>query len=319
MNDQFLYQLRTDPPPHFAEQLKQRLDRGPKRTTRALGFGLALLLFGSAFAMVSPTVRLSVAGVIEWIRGVPASTLEAPDKVNRGLARAFGDRKIEASEPTSPDREIAGASENAAREGARTLLEQMQTLRRGIAQLRSTADSGIDAAVADTERPDAAVGGSSDGPQQSSFIVTGPLLAEEGMPSYVFDSRRAYFRVMQLTTDSLVSMLKRRTPLDIQVAQTSGRRLEMLASMMPEMFAKDERTVLFPVPTRSQPRIWEQPDEFGREIDAFTAATRALSTSIGSHDLKRIQLQFVNVDRACTSCHVKFRKGANENVGVIDP
>jgi cytochrome c556 len=139
------------------------------------------------------------------------------------------------------------------------------------------------------------------------------------MPSYVFDARRAYFTVLRMTTDPFMPLLERHAPPDLQVAQTSARRLELLASMMAEMFAKDERNAARAVPTRSRPQIWEHPEEFGRAIDAFTAATRALSTSTGSRDPGQLRAQFLKVEYACAKCHEKFRRGGNDNVGTVSP
>jgi cytochrome c556 len=85
------------------------------------------------------------------------------------------------------------------------------------------------------------------------------------------------------------------------------------------MFAKDERHAAWAVPTRSRPQIWAHPEEFGRALDAFTAATRALSTSTGSRDPGQLRAQFLKVEYACAKCHEKFRRGGNDNVGAVSP
>src|ERR1700744_4887179 len=64
MDDQFLYRLRRDPPPGFAARLKRQLDRpAPLRPTR-LQLLFALAIFGTAFALTSPTARHTV---LRWV------------------------------------------------------------------------------------------------------------------------------------------------------------------------------------------------------------------------------------------------------------
>lgn len=323
MKDDFLYQLRTEPPPHFAVQLKERLDRGSTRKVRVLRFGLGVLLFGTAFAIVSPPARLGVVEVIDWIRGVPAPATGMPNEVHRGLAGAFGDRKVDgagaASEPVaiSDATDHALAAENAAKAGAIALLEEMRAVRLQRSNPTSTTDVGADVGGVSNDGSSTSSGGDSTASPQSSFIVTGPLLAEDGTPAYVFDTRRAYFSVMSVCSDRLLDMLTRRAPFDTTTARTNAQRLELLASMMPEMFTADERGQT--VPTRAEARIWSQPADFGAEIADFTAATRALSVSIGSRDAEQVTKQIAKVGLICASCHDQFRKGGNKAVGAVYP
>lgn len=63
MNDDFLYELREQPPPAFARRLKARLDeqdtgRGPMRSRYLRGIGVALLLGGTAYAISTGSLKL---------------------------------------------------------------------------------------------------------------------------------------------------------------------------------------------------------------------------------------------------------------------
>ena len=62
MSDEFLYRLRVTPPPALAAQLKLRLDaqaalQARRRTFRRLSVFAGLFLAGTAFALVSPSLR----------------------------------------------------------------------------------------------------------------------------------------------------------------------------------------------------------------------------------------------------------------------
>jgi hypothetical protein len=78
MNDNFLYELRSPPPPEFASRLKARLDlqaseaRQKRRSFTWFVVG-AILMGGTALAFVSPAVRqATLAKITQW-RGATAS------------------------------------------------------------------------------------------------------------------------------------------------------------------------------------------------------------------------------------------------------
>ncbi len=324
MNDDFLYRLRIEPPSHFAEQLKERLDRRSARKVRAWHVGLMVLLFGTAFAAVSPTLRLSVAELIDWIRGVPAAAADATQP-QAELARRVADRtadpagaatSIEALNNDAPYSD----TEAAAREGARALLEEMQAGRRlGVPGLANPASSDADnvyhdAGTRNSRTSDAFAG---DAGSQSRFIVTGPLLAEDGTPAQIFATRRAYFTVVGWCTKPLNEMLFMRARPSPQVARTNAHCLEVLAPMLPEMFAIDERAST--AATRAESRIWDRPDEFEGEINRFAAAVRALNASLNSNDVRQVLGSIARINTSCTSCHNNFRKNGDSDVGATTP
>jgi cytochrome c556 len=57
MDDQFLHQLRCDPPAGFAHQLKRQLDRFAATRTAAPRLLAAMAIFGTAFVLVTPSSR----------------------------------------------------------------------------------------------------------------------------------------------------------------------------------------------------------------------------------------------------------------------
>ncbi|HEV7715663.1 MAG TPA: hypothetical protein VGO53_08705, partial [Steroidobacteraceae bacterium] len=68
MNDEFLHRLRTEPPPEFAARLKARLDRGARKRAMPWGAIVGVLLFGTAFAFVSPAARHAITALFESSR-----------------------------------------------------------------------------------------------------------------------------------------------------------------------------------------------------------------------------------------------------------
>ena len=323
MNDDFLYRLRTEPPAHFTTQLKERLDRGSNRKLRVLRFGLGVLLFGTAFAMVSPTVRMSVAEVIDWIRGVPPQTAEAPAEANQGLARAFGDRKVE--EPITAAAEntnTRSAADEIVRTEVRAMLDAEQARRRlatGLPDVTSTPDGSADDGPSGANDTDAQADASAapTGESQSGFIVTGPLLGEVGTAAYAFETRRAYFTVVAWYMKALDDQRKQRTPVDRKVATTDAYRLASLIVMMPDVFTKDWGAS--DVPTRSNPAVWSDRSGFMMQSLEFALAVKLLMSSAKSADDARLRELIGRIDSTCTNCHEKFRQGGDNNVGAVYP
>jgi cytochrome c556 len=298
MNDDFLYRLRTEPPPYFADALKARLDRGVKRRVRVWHFGLIALLFGTAFAMVT-----------YWKR--PAPTPVAADApAPRGLARAFGDKPVPWTEPTpAPAAPSATDGENV-KAAVRALLEEERARRRipvTLPPLPSISETPATPASADSDADDA----------QSPFIVTGPLVAEYGTPAYTSETRRAYFTVMEWVTKPLQDMVTRRTPTDAKKAQTVAVRLTALTMMMPELFAKDERAS--GIQTRTRSTVWTDRPGFVHEIVEFGKSVQALSVAAKSNDELQIRQASARVFKGCSSCHDKFREGGSRSPGATPP
>lgn len=348
MNDDFLYRLRTEPPAHFATALKARLDRAPRRGVQVLRLGLGVLLFGTAFAVVSPAVRHTVVEVVQWIRGGAAPGSSASDvqidgnRSNKGLARAYGDRSVESPGGTSPgdagnardigDRAGDGVDDGTGESGRRGVRGRAAQSRPPAGLPRVAQSGGDDAAGAAASSNDidagaptgnrladdrgAAVGRDEPAADSTGFIVTGPLLSEPGTAARAFETRRALFTVMQWTMDSIDKLVTQRY-YTVAQAEPLARRIEVLASMLDEQFALDERTQK--IETRALHDIWERRAEFTRRANELAEAAHTLATSIRPGDRMHLLRDAAVIQRACTSCHVEFRKGGDKNVGAVYP
>jgi cytochrome c556 len=298
MNDDFLYRLRTEPPPHFADALKAQLDRSARRTVRAWHLGLSVLLFGTAFAVA-----------LYWNKNAPAPVVtSAPQEAQRGLGSAFGDRKVESPsegvELPAPPAPI----DEALKRAARALLEEEQAKRRlpvTLAPLPPQPETSAPTS-ADIDAPDV----------QSEFIVTGPLLGEYGTPAYVFETRRAYFTVMDWIMKPPHDLLKG-ARVERKAVQTAAYRLANLTAMMPELFVKDERSSN--VPTRAKAAVWGQPVDFNRQLIEFAGTVRGLLVAVRSNDEETLRQAIRRVDESCAACHEKFRENGDKDVGAVTP
>jgi cytochrome c556 len=270
-------------------------------------------------------VRLSVGEAIDWIRGTAAPMAGAKNP-QAGLGQVSAARTAEAPAPATTatnDDAQGAAAEQAAREGVQALLESAQAERLRLRlQNGSAADSDSsgasnddDITSGDTTQRDP----SRSDDTQSSFIVTGPLLDEYGTPAQIFHARRGYFTAMSWYLDRLNTMAANRAPIGVQSARTNVRRLQVLAPMLPEFFALDERTST--VPTRADRRIWDQPTEFERQASMFELSLSVLEASLASANIDEqgVRARIALVGRVCAGCHEKFRKQGEKDVGALTP
>jgi phosphate transport system substrate-binding protein len=169
IDDNFLYELRTQPPPGFASRLKAKLDRqaneadAKRRAFKWFVFG-AILMGGTALALVSPSLRqATVARVMNfWGSSVPQGEGESQRQANTLAAGAREDRlagqdRIYTKNDMDPGNtvartESAASSEAMASANARTIvLPPASSERAAISvnqQLRSTVRIGHSAELA---------------------------------------------------------------------------------------------------------------------------------------------------------------------------
>jgi cytochrome c556 len=327
MNDDFLYRIRTEPPPHFAQALKARLDRLPRRGARLASFGFGLFLFGTAFALVSPAAREMIAG---WFGAKPevdeTALVAAPSAEGTvpAASPAPPANPSAASPPASarstppdegefpPDRMTTLTSDEVAflveMENARAPREQRAARAMELlAEVEQQLGAVPQTAEAMTSAPDSA-------DEQSEFIVTGPLLAEAGTAAYAFQNRRALFEVMEWTAEPVFLLLKRRAPFDdARKFEVIGRRLEQLAHMIPDAFAQDTRKS--DVQTRALDRVWEDRALFARRVEEMELAARLLTIAAMKGDELGVRQAATRIGNTCATCHYEFRKKAENNVG----
>lgn len=103
MNDDFLYDLRNNPPSEFATRLKAQLERQTveaQRRQRAFRWGaIAAMFVGStALALVSPTVRQATLTLVMQVRGG-----EAPAPIDPELQRLIDQKDARATQRIMPD------------------------------------------------------------------------------------------------------------------------------------------------------------------------------------------------------------------------
>lgn len=61
-------------------------------------------------------------------------------------------------------------------------------------------------------------------------------------------------------------------------------------------------------PTKATAEVWQQPEQFARERQAFLAATDTLLAAARTKDRKQLEAPYQAVYDTCQSCHKTFKK-----------
>jgi cytochrome c556 len=293
MNDDFLYRLRTEPPSHFAESLKARLDRLPRQRAYIVRIGFGTLLFGTALAIVF-------------------SFFEQPSPADNRAPQL----QVRANEPSDETETFDKIDVTGLNDAISSELEPVPELfeRNELKNTPHTTDSDV-ADVAD-DAPTAAE--PADFPQsasthtQSEFIVTGPLMYEAGTPSGAVLIRMSLFKVIHWSFKPVDDMLRDKRTFDAEVAALSARRLEQLAPMITDVFAQDTRASN--VESRSRDDIWARQADFRLITDQLTRAAGELRMAIQSNDRRATLRAAARVGMTCIACHDAFAKGGASNL-----
>ena len=135
-----------------------------------------------------------------------------------------------------------------------------------------------------------------------AMLASGTVLAHEPAVGITAD-RMQLMKDMASHMKTLGEMLEGRIAYDAAAARENALALHanchIVASEFPEG-ARDHHS-------RASPAIWQQPEKFKAQMGDLqrTVGELVAATKSGQRDL--VMSRFVNVGRACTSCHEGFR------------
>jgi len=295
MDDDFLYNLRVAPPRSLAVRLKARLDRGSS-PSRRVGWGLILLLCGTALALTLPSVRHSIEGLFtaesdshpEIVRR-PSPTHDLVSAPNRT--------------PVNQPAQTSNAGTSASLRGPRSVRPLATDSRAGSRELRAQETTAHSVATAAPLPPPTAT------VAPRVISVTAAAFdgqAPEDVARAAVATRRGLFKVMNWAASPLQQMARDGTSIDTGRVAASAARIQSLASMIAEVYAIDTRS--FPIETQSRDRIWDDTRGFDLDIDELAKSAYALNSAARNHDDQAILQAASRVDAACAACHAEYRK-----------
>lgn len=274
MDDRFLHQLRRDPPAGFATRLKWQLDRPAPAPASRARLLLVFAIFGTAFALVSPTARHALGELIDADR--TQRTASEPAAASGASGRIEGPRAL------APPR--SGATPVAS-----------------LGRQLPPAQAAADAPPLGPEPPAiAATSGRANSVIATHYPSVGYVSAQAAV-----ETRKGLFRILAWVMAPLDSMRAGRIPLDMRLARTDADRLTELSSLIPEVFRVN--TQQFVLNTRALDRIWTQGDDFESRQSALTLAVAELDRAIADDDQSATSAAIGRVGMACNACHDGYR------------
>jgi cytochrome c556 len=120
------------------------------------------------------------------------------------------------------------------------------------------------------------------------------------------DTRQALFKVISSQFGPVAAVLRPGGSVSAEVAATNGARINMLAGMIPEMFARDTREYK-EGKTKALDGIWNSMADFKAKADGLASAGDALAAAGKSGDAAAIKTAAQEVGKACGACHDNFR------------
>ena len=103
---------------------------------------------------------------------------------------------------------------------------------------------------------------------------------------------------------SLNAMIRGKTDLDPDNAESAARLIQKHGAQMTKMFPKGSMQA----PTEARPEIWTDWERFQALASSMEAEAGKLAAAGRSGDRKAIALQFRRVGKVCSSCHKDFRR-----------
>lgn len=142
----------------------------------------------------------------------------------------------------------------------------------------------------------------------SAFVVLltlsgcgGPV--EDTLPGQPIKHRQDAFKAMLRSFEPMGKMLRE----DRYQAEEFARLAAELVTLRDGPWPYFTPGTLQP-PTKAKAAVWEHPQDFERERQAFLDATEALAQAAQTHGRNSAQAAYDKVQASCKSCHRGFRK-----------
>jgi cytochrome c556 len=134
-------------------------------------------------------------------------------------------------------------------------------------------------------------------------------LSQGGPPNpdkTAIEARQAVFKLINQQNGPIAAMFRPNGTFDAAVVAKNAERIKVLASMIPELFARDTRQYK-DTPTRALEGIWASQADFKAKADALVAAADGLAAAAKSGDKAKTQTANAEIGKACGGCHDAFR------------
>jgi len=117
--------------------------------------------------------------------------------------------------------------------------------------------------------------------------------------------RQSVFTLLGSNMGPLGAMAKGKIAFDAKRAEKHALRINQLSLMIADYARTD--TSSHKVKTDALSKIWQQPSDFNKRIDALTLASANLQKAAASGDEKVTKKAIAGVGKTCGGCHDDFK------------
>ncbi|MGJ8681294.1 c-type cytochrome [Paraglaciecola sp.] len=138
-----------------------------------------------------------------------------------------------------------------------------------------------------------------------SMAVNAAPAKSEKQAKQSVELRQSIFKLVKSNVGVLGAMNKGRVPLNPEILQKNGERLEQLSLMIEDYFATD--TSGFDVDTGALNKIWKEQADFNSKAADLTKAAVALQAAAKSGDEGKYKSAIGGVFKTCKGCHDSYK------------
>jgi cytochrome c556 len=120
------------------------------------------------------------------------------------------------------------------------------------------------------------------------------------------ETRQAVFKLISNQNGPIGALNRGNTPPDLAVVARNAARIQMLAEMIPDLFARDTHADAT-TKTAALPAIWTSMPDFKTKADALAKAAAGVAAAAKTGDAAATKTAAAEIGKTCGGCHDAFR------------
>ncbi|MEW6991919.1 cytochrome c [Colwelliaceae bacterium 6441] len=140
----------------------------------------------------------------------------------------------------------------------------------------------------------------------SSSAVNAEAAKSEKHAQRSVELRQSVFKLLGSNMGPLGAMAKGKIAFDAKAVEKHALRINQLSHMIADYTKTD--TSRFDVKTEALNKIWQQPEEFSKRINALSVSSENLMKTAATGNESAIKKAIGGVGQSCGGCHDNFKK-----------
>lgn len=139
----------------------------------------------------------------------------------------------------------------------------------------------------------------------SSGIAVAQDAANEKHAHWATKVRQSVFTLLGHNMGPIGGMLRGKVPYNAEVVESKAKNINQLANMIADVSRVN--TSKFKVETEALDKIWAQPDDYAKKIQALVMASENVLKIVKTGSEADVKKAMGQIGRACGSCHDDFK------------